>query len=198
MPQASHDTSTPEQAGHQAHLEGLLRQAGAGDKQALNQLLLALLPRLRDQVRGSLNTACRDAQSDVLNSVIRRVLERQEPSAPLPLPDTLPWFLGWVGKIICNRCNDEWRRLLKQPTGLDREIPALDGEEQNRRAVLVWGALQLLPNHHRQVLEYTYYDRLSSKEIGTRLGGLSEEAVRVLRFRARENIMELLEDRHDD
>lgn len=196
MPQASHSAPTPEQARQQAHLEELLRRAVAGDDEARNQLLVALLPRLRDKVRWSLNVICRDAQSDVLNSAIRRVLDQKAH------PATLSQYLVWVGAIIRNRCHDEWRRRVRGPGPLDREVPdPNDDEEKNRRAVLVWTTLQLLPDHYRQVLEHTYYDRLSSKEIGERMG-LSEGAVNLVRFRARKHLKKhlknLLEDRHDD
>ena len=191
MPQASHCSLTPEE---QVHLKDLLRRAVAKDKPALDQLLAALLPRLRDKVGRSLNCACRDAQSDVLNSAIRRVLETERKDA---LPDTLPRFLGWVGAIIRNRCHDEWGKRLRRPGSLDREVPDEDDTEKDRRAFLVWGALQLLPDHHRLVLEHTYYDDRSDRDIGERMG-LSEGAVRVLRYRARKRLKGLLEDRHDD
>lgn len=189
---------TQEQDQRHAQLEDLLKQALAGDDQARNRLLEALLPRLRDQVRRTLNAACRDAQSDVLCSVVRRVCEQAD-----PLPPTLPQFLGWIGVIVRNRCHDEWRQRMR-----DRQMPALadpdkaqgkPGPAENSDKVkelsifLMWSALQLLKEHHREVLEYTYHARMSSRDIGEKMG-LSEGAVRVLRCRALKELRRLLEN----
>jgi RNA polymerase sigma factor (sigma-70 family) len=192
---------TPEQDRQHALLEDLLGKAVAGDERARNQLLEELLPRLRNQVRKSLNIACRDAQSDVLCSVIRRVLEQSA------LPPTLQLFLGRVGVIVRNRCHDEYRKWFKRPVPLgpanevadDRETPeeaAIRKEAETHEARLVEllpVAMQLLPDHYREILECTYYGEMSSKDIGARMG-LSEGNVRVLRLRAHKKLRQLLEN----
>ena len=189
---------TGEQDQRHAQLEELLKKAIAGDEKARNQLLEALLPRLRDQVRRTLNAACRDARSDVLCSVVRRV-------CAAPLPPTLPHFLGMIGLIVRNRCHDEWgkwkRDRLVAPLADPEGVPGThEGEaeaaarekEKERKILLMWSALQLLKDHHRQVLEDTYYARMSSKDIGAKMG-LGEGAVRVLRCRALKELRQLME-----
>jgi RNA polymerase sigma-70 factor (ECF subfamily) len=190
MPEDSHSTSGSEQARQQAQLEQLLGLAVAGDEQARNQLLVALLPRLRDQVKWSLGALYRDAQSDVLDSAIGRILDQTT------LPATLTQFRAWVWVIIRNRSKDEWRRRIKGPRQLDGEVPDQNDDRNGDLLGLVWPALQLLPDRDRQVLEQTFYEDKSSKEIGVTMD-LSEGAVRVLRHRALKKLRELLENPND-
>jgi RNA polymerase sigma factor (sigma-70 family) len=201
MPLRNTHAPTLEQNRHQALLEDLLGKAVAGDEKARNQLLEELLPRLRNQVRKSLYIACRDAQSDVLCSVIRRVLEQSA------LPPRLQLFLGWVEVIVRNRCHDEYRKWVKRPVPLgpgnevadDRETPeeAASGKEaeaaKNRIVELLPVAMQLLPDHYREILEHTYYGGMSSKDIGAKMK-LSEGNVRLLRHRALKKLRQLLEN----
>src|SRR6516164_7100630 len=94
VPPNSVHAPDPEPDQQQAHLKHLLRQAVAGNQQARNQLLEALLPRLRSQVARSLNNACRGARSDILCSVIRRIIQ---PGARVPA--TYSEFNRWIGAI---------------------------------------------------------------------------------------------------
>jgi RNA polymerase sigma-70 factor (ECF subfamily) len=189
MPTNRDNPPTPEPERQQALLEDLLRRAGT-DRQALNNLLEALLPRLRDQVRRSLNVLCQDAQTDILCSIVGRIL------AQTTLPPTLPQFLGWVGVIVRNRCHDEWRDHQKRPAELPDAVASQDDEAKDRRAVLVWGALQLLSERDRHVLEETFYGRKSSRDIGVMMD-LSEGAVRILRHRALKKLRAFLENCDD-
>jgi RNA polymerase sigma factor (sigma-70 family) len=175
-------------------LEGLLRQASSGDKNALRQLLVAILPCLREKVRRRLINGCRDSGDDVLQSAIRRVLDH-----PIPEALTLDRFLAWVGTIIRNRCHDEGREHVRKPATLDEPnwVPGRDAGAMEQRAPLVWSALQLLKESYRRVLEYAYYDRLACREIGEHMK-LSEGAVRILKHRALEALGKLLENCHDD
>jgi len=192
------ETDALGQDAQRANMERLLRLAVGGDQQARDQLLVAFLPRLRKQVQYWLNGPCRGAQSDVLQSVLRRFLEKG-PAVPPSYDD----FCKWISAVLRNRCRDEWRRLLKRPGALPEGdgIPARpDTEQRDRLAVLVWLALQQLPDHYRRVLEYTWYDRMSSREIGAAMEPcLSAGAVGVLRHRALKKLkklLTLLEDRH--
>ena len=181
--------STCDPAGGEGQLDELLRRAVAGEELARNQLLVALLPRLRDQVRRLLNFVCRDAESDVLCSVVRRICQH----TAARLPPTTSEFNFWVGRIVRNRCNDEWRYWVRRPGALPPNVAGKAGDD---RLILVWPALQLLPDRDRRVLEETFYENKSSDEIGATMG-LSEGAVRVLRHRALKRLAALLEKSHD-
>jgi RNA polymerase sigma factor (sigma-70 family) len=184
MPQGNH-SNRDEETHQQAHLEDLLRRAVNGDELARNELLLALLPRVRGQVTRSLNGPCRDARSDVVCSVVRRLCA----CTAAHYPPTLDHFRRWVGRIVGNRCIDEWRRWFKRMEQLPSDVP--DGA-QDSRLLLVWPALQLLPDRHRQVLEQTFYEDKSSRQIGVALG-LREGTVNVIRHRALKKLGALLE-----
>jgi len=177
-----------------SRIEDLLQRARK-DETARNELVGALLPMLRKRVRHWLNYGRRDHQSSVLQSAVRRILEKQE-----SLPQTLPQLLAWIGVIVRNRCHDEWRARLKQPGQLLSGCDIAAGTEaQNNsecRAILVFAALQMLPERERQVLDHTFYDGMSSAQIGAAMT-ISEGAVRVLRHRALKALKRLLEDRDE-
>src|SRR5262249_22561661 len=139
-----------------ARIEELLLRARR-DETARNELVGALLPILRKRVRQWLNERRRDHQSTILQSVVRRILEHQD-----SLPQSVPQLLAWVGVIVRNRCHDEWRSMLKQPAQLLCGADIVDGaeapENSESRAIIVFTALQLLPDRERQVLDYTFYD----------------------------------------
>lgn len=181
-------------AADRSRLEVLLHRARRDDA-ARNELVGALLPLLLVRVRNWLNVACRDAQSDVLQSVVRRICAQQA-----SLPQTLPQLLAWIGVTVRNRCHDEWRRRIKQPSqlrsGYDIASGTASEEDSHSRAILMLAALHLLPDRERQLLEHTFYDGMSSAEIGAVMG-LSEGAVRVLRHRALKSLRRLLEDRDE-
>jgi RNA polymerase sigma factor (sigma-70 family) len=132
-----------------------------------------------------------------MQSVLRRILKHTA-----NLPPTLDQVSGWVGAVVRNRCIDVIvKDRIKREGPLVIDPICRDDAARDRTAIQVRRALQLLPDHHRQVLEQTYYDRRSSRVIGERMG-LSEGAVRILRFRARKKLKKLLkkllEDPHDD
>jgi RNA polymerase sigma factor (sigma-70 family) len=184
-------------------MERLFHLAVGGDQQARNQLLVKFLPRLCEQVQHWLNVICRAAQSDVLQSVLRRILEKFDKG--LAARPTYDEFCKYISVVVRNRCHDEWRRFLKQAGALPEAdgIPARpDTKQRDDLAVLVWLALQQLPKRYRDVLECTWYDRLSRKQIGDSMDPpLSEGAVGLLRHRALKALKKLLtlhEDRHGD
>jgi RNA polymerase sigma-70 factor (ECF subfamily) len=102
-------------------------------------------------------------------------------------------FRAWYRRVIRNRCIDEWRRRKRAPQQLDWEIPGPQKKETGDLLDLVWPALQLLPDRHRQVLELTFYADKSSREIGATMG-LREGTVNVLRLRALKKLKDLLEN----
>ncbi len=160
--------------------EELLKRARTGDDQARNRLLEELRPRMLEQARRWLCGPClANHQSDVLQSVIRKVLEQG-----INLPPTLARFLGWLGAMIHNRCMDVWNDEARKPRPLPfpEELKHEDNQTRDQLALLVWQGLQSLPERYRQVLEWAFYDRLSAVEIGRRMSPpISAGAVGVLK-----------------
>lgn len=180
-------------------LEPLLRQALAGDRQALGDLLSRLRPYLYFLTRRHLGSEGELAmqQSDVVNSAVRRIIAN---FGRLQAPG-VPQFLAWVGRIVHNRSKDEARRLQGRMGQLNSEVLANLGErlpwdqvvQRDRAAIDVAKAVARLPERKRQIVEMFFLDRLSDAEICERIGG-SLAAIRVLRHRALKELRQLLEE----
>ncbi len=185
-------------------LEPLLQRALAGDLQAREALLARLRPYFHVLVRKHLGIDPGDdmLRSDLVQSSMRRVWEHFD---DLHEPH-VPQLLGWLGRIVRNRCYDERRRQQRHPVGmLPAEVEAQLSErlpweqvlERDRRALWVASALEQLPLRKRQVVEMFFLDRLSDAEICQRIGG-SQKAIRVLRHRALKDLRQLMEADHVD
>jgi RNA polymerase sigma factor (sigma-70 family) len=188
-------------------LRPLLRRALAGDPEAWGDFFRSLRVYLHAQVRRTLGP---DAQgpldhSNIVQSCLRRVWENLD-AMPLDAEDDLAVarLIGWIKTIVRNRSMDELRRFLGNPVR-----PAGDAigdaaatssweeaKERDRRAALLVGALDQLPERQRQVVELFWFDRLTDAEIGDRLGG-SPGALRVLRCRALQKLRSLMGDAHE-
>jgi RNA polymerase sigma factor (sigma-70 family) len=79
---------------------------------------------------------------------------------------------------------------------LPPDVQDSDDEAEDSWLVQIEPTLAKLPEHYRQVLQQTFYEEKSSKEIGDGMG-LSEGAVRVLRHRALNKLGKLLEKSDD-
>jgi RNA polymerase sigma factor (sigma-70 family) len=173
-----------------AHWQLLLSRASAEDRAALWELLVELRPRLEKQIRHHINSAPGCAPSDVLHSVLVRVVERGA-----AFPASISEFLAWIGAIAHNRSMDVHRSNEGAPGPLPGgdAVPAREGgEERATRAATVWAAMQLLPKHYRNVLEATYHHRKTAEDIGRELG-LKANAVYQMRYRALKHLHQLLE-----
>ena len=177
-------------------LEPLLRRAMAGDGRALNELLARLRPYLHSKVREQLG-ATPDGRIDdsvSVGSVCRRFLvhfpELESPSVPL--------LLGWVAAVVRNRVTDELRRIGRQPDLLGSAVVSLrdhrpTSESQDRAWVVaqVASAVARLPARERRVVETKWFDPQPDEETAQELG-ITANHVRQLRFRALEELRELL------
>jgi RNA polymerase sigma-70 factor, ECF subfamily len=178
----------------------LLDRVGAGDRDALNDLLAKLRPYLHAVVRQTLGGDWKDA-SDIVQSSLRRINE----NLPDLLADdpTVPHLLAWIKKIVRNRAIDEARRRGRAARpGNDSALqhvpePETAGEKADRetRSLGVLAALGRLTERQRQVVELHYFDRLRDEEISERIGG-SVAAIRVLRCRALKELRRLMEADH--
>jgi RNA polymerase sigma-70 factor (ECF subfamily) len=180
-------------------LAPLLEAAMAGDRPALDALLLKLRPYLHSLVRARLGPDPRPGLDN--SALVQEGLLRIFESIGGFRGHTVPHLLGWVGQIVRHLVIDALRANSREmgkvpiepplePWGLDPPADAGDGRE--RRALRVAEALNRLPERRRQVIELSFFEQLSDAEIARRLGG-SAGAVRVLRFRALQEIRQLLQ-----
>jgi RNA polymerase sigma-70 factor (ECF subfamily) len=180
-------------------LGALLNGAVAGDRSALDALLTTLRPYLHALVRARLGqepSAALD-QSALVQEGLIRIYQNISRLREV----TVPHLLGWVGQIVRNLVTDAMRARQREPARmagpelldqLVRGLPDEDPDRRDRRALCVAGALTHLPERRRQVIELSFLENLSDAEISRRLGG-SVGAVRVVRFRALQDLRRLLE-----
>jgi RNA polymerase sigma-70 factor (ECF subfamily) len=170
----------------------------AGDAEALDALLTKIRPYLHALMRARLGSEPRaglDNSALVQEALVRiyqNITRLREPSVPL--------LLAWVGRIVRNLVidalrvhqHDAGRLPVPDPSDVWNKDSSNESQDRrDRRALRVAEALGRMPARRRQVIELSFFEKLSDTEIGRRLGG-SEGAVRVLRFRALEDLRRLL------
>ncbi|MBI4728127.1 MAG: sigma-70 family RNA polymerase sigma factor [Acidobacteria bacterium] len=172
-------------------LEGALRRAISGDREALAALYSAfsgpLLSFLTTQVRR------REDAEDLLGQVFMEAVR------DLPrFQGDLGGFRGWLFRIAVNRAVDLARRQARRPErpleGMelrpgpdDPEAEALARVERAR----VRAAVEMLPPDQRRVIGLRLAADLSSAEIAGILGK-TPGAVKALQFRALSNLARIL------
>jgi RNA polymerase sigma-70 factor (ECF subfamily) len=180
-------------------LKSLLEAALAGNQPALEGLLLELRPYLHALVRARIGSA--DGAGLDKSALVQEGLLRIYQNIQRLREGTVPHLLAWVRQIVRNLMVDAMRAKrnergkvalaeILEPGECDEELEKR--EEQAERAVRVAEALSHLSERRRQVIELSFFEELSDAEIGTRLGG-SAGAVRVLRFRALQDLRRWLE-----
>jgi RNA polymerase sigma-70 factor (ECF subfamily) len=179
-------------------LSPLLQGAVAGDAASLDALLAKLRPylhalvrsRLGQQFSGGLDSSA--LVQECLMRVYQKINQLREP--------TVPHLLAWAGQIARNLVIDALRTRGHEPAKISGTrivellTKGLSPEQQDRRdrcSLLVAEALTQLPERRRQVIELYFLEQLSDAEICRRIGG-SPGAVRVLRFRALEELRSIL------
>jgi len=177
----------------------LLDRSVRGDADAVNALLGRLRPYLHALVRQRLG-ADGGGALDASSLVQRSLLKIYKGLGGLR-EHTVPQLLNWVGRIVRNVVIDAFRHDGRRPCRLlgskvhellAQGLSPAQQRERDERAVRVAAALARLPPRQRQVLELRFLENLSDAEICRRLGG-SEGAVRVLRFRALQQLKRLTE-----
>lgn len=177
-------------------LEPLLHRATAGDGRALDELLARLRPYLHKKVREQLGAGPNGQidQSSLVESVLCRLV--------LHFPElesrSVPLLLGWVAAVVRNRVKDELKRISRQPALLGTAIvsvrdPRPTAESQARAEVVaeVAKALARLPVRERRVVETKWFDPQPDEATAQELG-ITVNYVRQLRFRALEELREML------
>jgi RNA polymerase sigma factor (sigma-70 family) len=184
-------------------LAPLLAGARAGDEGALN----ALLGKLRPYVHALVGARLGPDTPDTLDrsGLVQEGLMKIAGGIRSFRGQEVPQLLGWVGQIVRNLVTDAIRRRQREPKRVAgwrllgqwaRDMPDDQRDRRDRQAVAVAEALSRLGERRRRVIELSFLEGLDDAEIGRRLGG-SAGAVRVLRFRALQELRQLLEDQPD-
>lgn len=189
----------------------LLRQAGAGDREARGALLQRNRARLVQMVRLRLDPrlAARVDPSDVVQDVLAEADGRLEDylrRRPLP-------FYPWLRQIACDRLVEQHRRhVLAERRSVRREAPPLnegsvaelarrlaspapspsEAEARREQVEAVRLALARLGEDDREVLALRYLEQLTAEEVAAVLG-VGPEAAKKRALRALQKLRGLME-----
>jgi RNA polymerase sigma-70 factor, ECF subfamily len=182
----------------------LLNRVLAGDGQGIEALLAKIRPYLHLLVRRQLEPDLRRklGDSDVVQETLMRInggLNQAAQGFGVQFQGRAPpEFLAWVSQIVRRVIVDLERRGKAKKRDERREVPGSkilatlaqggppdQAVERAEKAILLAAALDRLPPHQREVLEWRVFEQLSYAEISGRTGK-SEGALRVVTARAME------------
>lgn len=169
----------------------LIRQAQAGDHEALVELLRSIensVYRSAFYILGSEQDAL-DAAQEALIRIYRKIDTYQEKAK----------FTTWVQRIVSNICMDKFRAN-KETISIDEHEIVIPDRNNVEEEILVNSlsndikkAIQLLPKQYRLVVVLRYLEDFSYQEIADTLE-LPLNTVKSYLFRARQQLQELLHD----
>jgi RNA polymerase sigma-70 factor (ECF subfamily) len=111
-----------------------------------------------------------------------------------PRDQELFWLYGVAGRVLVNVLRGHQRSMrLEMRLALERERE-LDTQRYNEEQLeqLMWALSQVKPDE-RELLQLTYWERLSYREVGAVLG-CTEKAAGIRISRARQHLRQLLND----
>lgn len=111
-----------------------------------------------------------------------------------PRDQELFWLYGVAGRVLVNVLRGHQRSMrLEMRLALERERE-LDTQRYNEEHLeqLMWALSQVKPDE-RELLQLTYWERLSYREVGAVLG-CTEKAAGIRISRARQHLRQLLND----
>jgi RNA polymerase sigma-70 factor (ECF subfamily) len=185
-------------AAEQDRLLRLLREARTGNTAALNQLLAAIRPFMKDDIDKLLreqNFRHWDASDVVQDGLLKVAQHLDEVQAT-----SRPQFRAWLAQIARREFLDAARRAQQQKRNVKRQVPlpqdsggqaqlaadtsspsqqATRNEEDERREA----ALRQLSTDDQLVIRLRFHEQREWPDIATRMGR-SEAAVKQLYFRA--------------
>lgn len=177
-----------------------------GDRQAVDELLHELRPWLKLLVHRRLadDERHRFGESDIVQETLMRIhhglaeatFSGDTESGVL----SVPLFLGWIARILRNVIEDQRRHGQARKRDQNREVDGedlipllatgqspLQGSILMDQSVRLASALQRLPEHQRDVLQWRFFDQLSYGQISKQTGK-SVGALRVVCSRAIERL----------
>ena len=195
----------------------LVRQAQAGQRRALHDLFGRFRPTLLDVARRRLGTRLRSKEDpEDLTQTTFREAARDFPRYEYRGSGS---FLNWLTRILQNKIRDKAEYYSAAKRDVSREgslnVTRPDGDEatfepespapsvawtvekDEENAVLHEHLEQLSPLH-REAVRLVYFEGLTLREAGRRMGGRSEDAVRMIVRRAAERMRTSLERRAND
>lgn len=163
-------------AAHRATLPAhtaLLAQAQAGDRRAMNDLLLQILPFVRRVCAPIAQRHSSDAAQEAMIAIYRNIRDLREPTA----------FYGWVRAIAVREAIRTAKRLSK---GTADKLPDAEQTWDPLVTVDISDVMDRLPERHRQVLTLRAMYGLSEEETATALA-VPVGTIRSRLHRARRN-----------
>ncbi|RPE01220.1 sigma-70 family RNA polymerase sigma factor [Candidatus Pantoea deserta] len=176
---------------HAQHWPALMARAQAGDKDAYNQLLKAMVPAIRALVRKKIadDALVEDVIQDTLLA-IHRVRHTYDPRRPL---------LPWVAAIASARAIDALRQRGRNREVQDEEALRAQPAEQNDAGAgqeALTGYLGSLPERQRQIVESVHLREQSLAQAAAETN-LSLSAVKSLLHRAMLNLRKSGNSKHE-
>lgn len=140
----------------------LVRRVGAGDEEAIAQMVRAKLPRMHALAFRLLGDSAE--AEDVTQELFVRVWRHAAAWVPGKAR-----FDTWMHRVALNLCNDRLRKRRPLPLADDWDAPdptplADERIEAEDRATAVDRALADLPPRQREAIVLTYYQALSNQE----------------------------------
>lgn len=179
----------PRRASDERQVRRLLERVGRRDREAFAALYEIFYPRLVRYLSRYVGASAR--VEDVLHEVMLVIWRRADSFRGDSRVST------WVFGIAYRKALESLRRQASRPFPVPEEDPLPDPEhsgapgERLELRIAVREAIQTLPEPQRRVLELTYYDGLSYREIGARLD-CPENTVKTRMFHARRKLRKLL------
>jgi RNA polymerase sigma-70 factor (ECF subfamily) len=197
----------------------LVKGAQSGESAALNELFARYHTIISEIARRRLGPRLRNKEDpqDLAQTTFReatRDFQRYEYRGPGSL-------LRWLIQILQNKIRDkaEFYSAGKRDSALETALDAPAGPEgefsrgleppspdlsvtrlvqRDERYRILREALAELPNEYRQAIALVFFEGLSLREAGQRLGGRSEDALRMMLRRAEKKLGEILKRNYDE
>lgn len=135
--------------------------------------------RVRDRA------AAEDVTSEVFHHALKNLKSYEYRGVP---------FVAWLFRIAANAIAQRGREAAKESGNPIETEPSTDADAERR--VIVFSLVSKLPADQQRVIALRYGEQRTLREIADEMQR-SEDAVKMLHFRALENLRKHMEDRHE-